>query len=130
MILLSPAPENLRFCSPIITKPLKDVQLSQENLFGNCELFSSNFSKMASVKITVPVGGKESSAFKDALKVSIAASTYNSTVEWVKGNSLQREWFLMVAAGGRVTLDNKKAKLALNDANAIVRYYLDLNGLI
>jgi hypothetical protein len=45
---------------------------------------------MASIKIAVPTGGKDSDAFKQALKVSIAASTYNSPVEWVKGNFLQK----------------------------------------
>jgi hypothetical protein len=41
--------------------------------------------KMASIKITVPSGGKASKAFNDALKVSIAASAYNMSVQWVKG---------------------------------------------
>jgi len=40
---------------------------------------------MATVKITVPVGGKESNAFIDALKVSIAVAAYGSKVQWVKG---------------------------------------------
>jgi hypothetical protein len=41
--------------------------------------------KMASIKITVPSGGKASKEFNDALKVSIAASAYNVPVQWVKG---------------------------------------------
>jgi hypothetical protein len=44
---------------------------------------------MVSVKIALPNGGKNSSAFKDALKVSIAASAYNSTVQWEKGSHTQ-----------------------------------------
>jgi hypothetical protein len=44
---------------------------------------------MASLKITVPSGGKDSLAYKDVLKVSIAASAYNTPVQWVKGTCIQ-----------------------------------------
>jgi hypothetical protein len=40
---------------------------------------------MATLNITVPAGGKGSQAFKDALKVSIAASIYKTPVQWTKG---------------------------------------------
>jgi len=40
---------------------------------------------MSDIQITVPVGGKESDAFRDALKVSIAASAYSSAIQWTKG---------------------------------------------
>lgn len=36
------------------------------------------------VKVTVSEGGKESRAFKDALKVSIVASLYKIQVDWAK----------------------------------------------
>jgi len=75
---------------------------------------------MASLKITVPSGGKDSLAYKDVLKVSIAASAYNTPVQWVKGTCIQN--LLISGAEGKVTLENKKAKLTLTDANAIVLY--------
>jgi len=39
---------------------------------------------MAGIKISVPVGGKDSDAFKDSLKVTLAVTAYNTPVEWVK----------------------------------------------
>jgi len=40
---------------------------------------------MASVKIAIPLGGRDSKAFRDALKVTIAARAYNANVKWAKG---------------------------------------------
>ena len=40
---------------------------------------------MATLTIKVPPGGKDSEAFKNALKVVLAVTTYNSKVDWVKG---------------------------------------------
>lgn len=44
-----------------------------------------NTTQMAALTINVPAGGKDSEAFKDALKVALAVTTYSSKVEWVKG---------------------------------------------
>jgi hypothetical protein len=49
-----------------------------------------NIFDMASVTVTVPSGDKDSKAFKDALKVSIAATTYKTAVQWVKGSSIKQ----------------------------------------
>ena len=46
---------------------------------------------MATVKITIPAGGKDSKAFIDALKVSIAVLVYESKVEWVKSTFLWKK---------------------------------------
>ena len=82
---------------------------------------------MASVKISVPTGGKDSNAFTDALKVSIAATAYNSPVQWVKGTSSQKKRILIWGTDGKFSLENKKAKLILNDANSVVRYELKIH---
>lgn len=80
---------------------------------------------MATIKISVPTGRKESGAFKDALKVTLAVTAYNTQVEWVKGiEPRTRGGCLWAVASGRVTLENKKGKLSLTNANAIVRYEL------
>ena len=77
---------------------------------------------MAGIKISVPVGGKDSDAFKDSLKVTLAVTAYNTPVEWVKRiQSVARKGVLRVVASGTVTLENKKAKINLTNANAIVR---------
>ena len=76
---------------------------------------------MATIKISVPSGGKDSDAFKDALKVALAVTAYNTQVEWVKGPRRLRRGVLMVVTSGRVTLENKKGKVTLTNANAIVR---------
>jgi hypothetical protein len=44
-----------------------------------------NTTDMAALTINVPAGDKQSEAFKDALKVALAVTTYSSKVEWVKG---------------------------------------------
>ena len=46
---------------------------------------------MATLTIKVPAGGKDSEAFKDALKVALAVTRYGSKVEWVKGTKPLRE---------------------------------------
>lgn len=61
-------------------------------LLRNSNLFFILFAllKMASLKISVPTGGKDSNAFKDVLKVSIAATIYNSPIQWAKGRSSRK----------------------------------------
>jgi hypothetical protein len=44
---------------------------------------------MATVKIAIPLGGKDSNAFRDALKVTIAATAYNANVKWAKGTKVE-----------------------------------------
>lgn len=44
-----------------------------------------NTTDMATLTVKVPAGSKDSEAFKDALKVALAVTTYSSKVEWVKG---------------------------------------------
>jgi hypothetical protein len=53
---------------------------------------NKNIFDMTSLTITIPSGDKDSKTFKDALKVSIAASTYNIAVQWVKGSSMKIEY--------------------------------------
>jgi hypothetical protein len=59
----------------------------------NCEVAAtierSKALMMASLKITVPSGRTDSVAYKDVPKVSIAASAYNTPVQWVKGTRIQ-----------------------------------------
>jgi hypothetical protein len=80
---------------------------------------------MSTVQITVPAGAKDSKAFTDALKVSLAVAAYNAPVQWVKST------FLMtggnVGAAGNVTLEKEKWKLT--EADVIVQYCLRGMGL-
>jgi len=52
---------------------------------------------MGTVKIAIPLGGKDSKAFRDALKVTIAATAYNANVKWAKGTKVESYPFLTLS---------------------------------
>ena len=82
---------------------------------------------VTNIEISVPAQDKASDAFRDALKVSLAVTTYNTQVKWVKGMSpraLRRRVMLTAVASGKVSLNDTKAKVRLTDANAAVRYHM------
>ena len=86
---------------------------------------------MATLKIALPVGAKDSKASKDALKVCLTVAAYDSQVLLSKGTkSPIVNSSLIAATDGKVTLENRKQKLVLNDANAIVTYVFIVLALI
>jgi hypothetical protein len=77
---------------------------------------------MATVKIAIGLGGKDSKAFRDALKVTIAATAYNANVKWAKGTKVESYPFSNPSAtDGKLTLEPTNGKWTSNDANSIVR---------